>query len=205
MTSLTTDEVLTTTRAVRRRVDTSRPVDIERVLECLRIGVQAPAGSDFVRVRWMVLTDPTTRDAIASLYQEAVDLAMAESRDHSPNDRIREDAREFARILPDIPVLVIAYAVGSVPDDPVGVPGFFGSVIPAIWNFQLALRSRGLGSVYTTALNRKEREVSQLLDVPEGVTQVAMIPVSHTIGTQFKPAPRPPITEVTFFNRWNGA
>lgn len=202
MTELTVDEVLTTTRAVRRRMDITRPVDADVVLECLRIGVQAPAGSNFLRVRWLVVTDPEVRKAVAELYRGAVDVAMGESRDKKASDTIRSNARSFAANLADVPVLVIAYALGKPPADPVGVPGFYGSVIPAIWNFMLALRSRGLGSVYTTSLNRKDKELSELLGVPDDVTHVAMIPVGHTIGTEFKPAPRPPITEVTYFNRW---
>lgn len=43
---LTADEVLTTTRAVRRRLDLERPVDPELVRECVRIALQAPAGSN---------------------------------------------------------------------------------------------------------------------------------------------------------------
>lgn len=205
MTALTIDEVLTTTRAVRRRMDTSRPVDLDVVLECLQIATYAPAGGNFQRWRWLVVTDADKRAAIGELYREAVNVAMGEPRDKPANDKIRNDARDFADVLSDVSVLVIAYAFGRQPEDPVAVPGFYGSVIPAIWNFQLALRSRGLGSVYTSALNRKEAEVAALLGVPDDVTQVAMIPVGHTIGTEFKPAKRPPVTEVTHFNAWGQA
>lgn len=166
MTTLTIDDVLTTTRAVRRRMDTTRPVDLDVVLDCLRIAIQAPAGSNFVRVRWLVVAEPEVRKAVADLYRESVATAMAEPCEQRANDKVQSDAHYLAEILPDVPVLVIAYAVGHQPNIPVGVPGFYGSVIPAIWSFQLALRSRGLGSAYRSSLNRKDVEVAELLGVP---------------------------------------
>lgn len=159
---------------------------------------------ELLSVRWLVVTDSEVRKAVADLYRESVATAMAEPREQRANDKVQSDAHYLAEILPDVPVLVIAYAVGHQPNIPVGVPGFYGSVIPAIWSFQLALRSRGLGSAYTSSLNRKDVEVAELLGVPDGFTQVAMIPVGHTIGSEFRPAPRPPITEVTYINRWGG-
>ncbi|WP_167045064.1 nitroreductase family protein [Salinibacterium sp. ZJ454] len=204
MTTLTVDEVLTTTRAVRRRMDPSRPVDLDTVIECLDIAVQAPSGGNIQRVRWMVVTDPGIRASLALLYREAIAIAMGEQRQPA-TDKVRSAARHLGDILQDVPVLVLVYGVGAPPPNPYRVPGFYGSIIPAIWNFQLALRSRGLGSVYTSSLNRRDSEVSALLGVPDDMTQVAMIPVGHTIGTDFRPAPRPPIEEIAFFDHWGAA
>ncbi len=62
------DELLSTTRAVRKRLDLSRPVEREVILECLRLAVQAPTGGDSQDWRWVVVTDADKRAAIAEIY-----------------------------------------------------------------------------------------------------------------------------------------
>jgi nitroreductase len=80
--------------------------------------------------------------------------------------------------------------------------GLLGSVIPAVWSFQLALRSRGLGSVFTTLHLRCEMEAAELLGVPDDFMQAALIPVAWTLGTNFKPAQRRPLDEIVYVNKW---
>ena len=79
----------------------------------------------------------------------------------------------------------------------------YGSIIPAAWSFMLALRSRGLGSAWTTLHLFKEQEAAELLGVPyDEVTQVALLPVAYTVGTDFKPATRPPVEGITYWDTW---
>ncbi|TDC16608.1 nitroreductase family protein, partial [Kribbella albertanoniae] len=66
---LTPDELLTTTRTVRKRLDLSRPVPIEVVRECIEVAVQAPSGSNRQTWHWMVVTDAAKRAAIGEYYR----------------------------------------------------------------------------------------------------------------------------------------
>ena len=50
-----TDRLLTTTRAVRKRLDLSRPVERSVVLDCLRVATQAPSGGNTQRWRSIML------------------------------------------------------------------------------------------------------------------------------------------------------
>ncbi len=206
MLDLTPDELLTTTRAVRRRLDVTRPVPTEVILDCLRLAVQAPSGGNAQRWRWLVVDDPALRSAIAESYRAAALGKFEAARDAATEPGVRrayDGAVHLAKMLDDVPVLVIPCALGRV--DGVSnsrAAGFYGSIIPAVWNFQLALRSRGLGSVYITAHLDQEAEVARLLGIPAGVTQVALIPVAYTRGTDFRPAARVPVEEVTYRNGW---
>ena len=204
-----TDRLLTTTRAVRRRLDLDREVDPAVVVECLRIAVQAPTGSNSQTWRWMVVTDPEKRREIARHYVEVgrAYLARAAEQTEEPQTRrVYESALALTDILPRVPVMVIPCMVGRVDGTENGIAASaYGSIMPAAWSFQLALRSRGLGSVWTTLHLFREREVAELLGIPDDVTQVAMLPVAHTIGTDFRPADRPPVEEITFWDEWGAS
>ena len=201
-----TDRLLTTTRAVRRRLDLDRPVDPAVVLDCIRIAVQAPTASNSQTWRWVVVTDEATRHEVARHYAEvgaAYLRQAAEQEDDPQTRRVYESAVELTDILPRVPVLVIPCMQGRVDGAPNGVAASaYGSIMPAAWSFQLALRSRGLGSVWTTLHLFREREVAELLGIPEDVTQIAMLPVAHTVGTDFQPAKRPPVEQITYWNAW---
>lgn len=201
-----TDRLLTTTRAVRRRLDLDRQVDPAVVLDCLRIAVQAPTGSNSQTWRWMVVTDPDKRREIARHYIEVGRgyLAQAAEQTEDPQTRrVYESALALTDILPRVPVMVIPCMVGRVDGTANGIAASaYGSIMPAAWSFQLALRSRGLGSVWTTLHLFREREVAELLGIPDDVTQVAMLPVAHTVGTDFRSAARPPVEDITFWDEW---
>jgi nitroreductase len=203
---LTPDQLLTTTRAVRRRLDLDRPVELAVVLECLRLAVQAPSGGNRQGWRWMVVTDPALRATAAEIYRTASLAAFEASRDSAADEGARkayEGAIELARVLQEVPVLVVPCMLGRVDGASAHrVAGFHGSIWPAVWSFQLALRSRGLGSTLTTAHLRCEAEMADLLGIPSDVTQVALLPVAYTVGTDFKPARRQPIEDVVFENGW---
>ncbi|CAB4848292.1 unannotated protein [freshwater metagenome] len=206
MPDLTPDELLSTTRAVRRRLDLERPVDLSVIEDCIRLAVQAPTGGNKQDWRWIVITDPAVRSGLASLYRAGALDAFGQARDAAANEGARkayDGAIHLATILEQVPVIVIPCALGRVDGaNNHRAAGYYGSVIPAVWSFQLALRSRGLGSVFTTAHLRDEKGVAELLGVPEDVSQIAMLPVAYTIGQDFKVAERLPVAEVTYLNSW---
>ena len=210
------DHVLTTTRAVRRRLDLERPVDPALVRECLAVALQAPTGGNNQGWHFVVVTDPSTRGGVAEVFRRGA-IAYAERRDkpHPPR-RTRTDAEQAARRrvmasagylfehLHRVPVLVIPCiegraGAGTLVDQATA----FGSILPAVWSFMLAARARGLGTSWTTVHLEAEQETAELLGIPwETVTQVALVPVAHTVGADFKPAPRRRLDEVLHWDRW---
>lgn len=200
------DELLSTTRAVRRRLDLSRPVDPDVLLDCVRLALQAPAAVNSPPWRFVIITEPEKRRAIAEIYRSAGAERVDEPLRTMPSGAERnvvEEAQRFMTVLQDIPVLVLVCALRPIDNQPLAVQmSILGSVLPAVWSFQLALRSRGLGSVFTTLHLWKVEDVAKLLGIPDGVTQVALLPVAFTIGTEFKPARRPEPEEVVSWNVW---
>jgi nitroreductase len=200
------DELLSTTRAVRKRLDLDRPVEREVILECLRLAVQAPTASNSQGWRWVVVTDPKRRAALADLYR-SVGLAYLESaastQPEGQTRRVYESAVHLAGILERVPVHVIPCVQPAVDlSSNLAAASAYASIIPAAWSFQLALRSRGLGSVWTTLHLGRERDAAELLGIPDDVTQVGLLPVAYTLGTDFRPAARPPVEEITYWDGW---
>ena len=200
------DELLTTTRAVRRRLDLTRPVGRDVIMECLRIAMQAPTSSNAQDWRWLVITDAAKRAAIAEIYRSIGERylpRMAESETDPQTRRVLGSALTLTDTLGDVPVHVIPCLQRRFDgNDPVVASSAWASIIPAAWSFMLALRSRGLGSVWTTMHLAREREVAKLLGIPDTVTQAALLPVAYTIGTDFKPASRPRAETVTYWDGW---
>ncbi|MCW2625762.1 nitroreductase family protein [Mycobacterium sp.] len=200
------DELLTTTRAVRHRLDLTRPVDREVILECVRLATQAPTASNAQDWRWMVITDGDKRAAIAEIYRSigADYLAHAAASTTDPQTRrVYQSALGLTETLAKVPVHVIPCLEGRFDgSDQLAAASAWASIIPAGWSFLLALRSRGLGSVWTTMHLAKAQEVAKLLGIPSTVTQAALFPVAYTIGTDFRPAVRPPAETITFWNTW---
>lgn len=200
-----TDELLSTTRAVRRRLDFDRHVPDEILLRCIELAEQAPSGGDIASRRWMVIRDPETKAKLAKLYRAAggsETIKRAEERRGSghPKERVVESAAHLAANLEKVPVLVLATVWGV--HDGSGKPGLFDSVIQSAWSFCLALRARGLGSAWTSVHLGKAKEFAQLLGIPDGVSQVVLLPVAWTVGTDFKPAARRPASEIVWFDQW---
>jgi nitroreductase len=200
------DELLTTTRAVRHRLDLTRPVDREVILECVQLATQAPTASNAQDWRWMVITDGDKRAAIAEIYRSigADYLAHAAASTTDPQTRrVYQSALGLTETLAKVPVHVIPCLEGRFDgSDQLAAASAWASIIPAGWSFLLALRSRGLGSVWTTMHLAKAQEVAELLGIPSTVTQAALFPVAYTIGTDFRPAVRPPAETITFWNTW---
>jgi nitroreductase len=200
------DELLTTTRAVRKRLDLTRPVEHETILDCIRLSMQAPTASNAQDWRWMVVTDADKRAAIAEIYRSigAEYLAQAAQTTVDPQTRrVYESALALTDTLAQVPVHVIPCLLDRIDGtNLLAAASAWASIIPAGWSFLLALRSRGLGSVWTTMHLGKESEVAELLGIPHTVTQAALFPVAYTIGTDFRPASRPPAETITFWNTW---
>jgi len=204
------DGLLTTTRAVRRRLDLDRPVEREVILDCLRLAQQAPNGSNMQIWRWMVVTDAEKRRALAELYasgQPMMDRSRAAMKeDDHQTQRVYDSAEYLLHHLHEVPVMVIPCVTAARwPDmDSCTLASIYGSIFPAVWSFQLGLRSRGLGSVLTTLHLLKEQEAADILGMPEGIMQVGLLPVAYTKGTDFKAVSRPPIESITHWNSWGG-
>jgi nitroreductase len=205
-----TDVLLTTTRTVRKRLDLDRPVPREVIAECLELAVQAPTGGNKQHWRWMVIDDAAKKAEIGALYKG---IADAYALQQGGAELARQDA-QVARILDSYTWL--AANLGKVPAMVVpcieGRPeagwtasqtaAHWGSILPAVWNFQLALRARGLGSALTTLHLNEEAKVARLLGIPEGTMQVALLPVAYTRGTDFKRAARMPLDAIVHWNAW---
>ena len=200
-----TDRLLSTTRSVRRRLDLEREVPEELLLDCIDLAEQAPTGGNQTSRRWLVIRDPDTKAALADLYREAGGDWIVENAERIAgtghrNERTLDSGAHLARNLQHVPAIVLVSIYGE--HDGSGRPGLFDSVIQAAWSFCLALRSRGLGSAWTTLHLGAADRVADLLDLPEGVTQIVLLPVAWTIGDDFRPAPRRPAREITWFDRW---
>lgn len=205
-----TDRLLTTTRAVRRRLDLERPVEREVLLECLGIALQAPSGGNLQPWRWLVVDDAESRTRLAELYRRAyapyMEAQRSALREAGLDDEhpVLRSSDHLAEHLHEVPVHVIPCLLGRLPDRPSAaeMATFFGSILPAAWSFQLALRSRGLGSAFTTLHLQFEAEAAEVLGIPDTVTQVGLLPVAYSIGVTFRAASRRPANEVVYSNRW---
>ncbi len=208
-----TDELLSTTRAVRKRLDLERPVEPSVIRECLDLSQQAPTGSNRQGWRWVVVTDVGKRKALADLYRKGVGDYLVQAKQAAEKQGAVQDARVFdsaqylAERMQDVPVHVIpCIEAGHIAAD---APrrawiGLGGSIFPAIWSFQLALRARGLGSCLTTLHLAYEDDAAELLGIPENMVQMALLPVGYTKGTDFKPAKRGPVDDIIHWEGWQG-
>jgi nitroreductase len=213
--ALTPDELLTTTRTVRKRLDFNRPVPRPLIEECIEIALQAPTGGLKQNWHWIVIGDPAVKAAVAGIYQDCYHSengARRHTRDHDITDphadqlaKVLDSAAYLADNMTRAPWLVIAAGTGRVLEAPT-LPEqsrFWGSVLPAMWSFMLAARARGLGCAWTTTHLMREEEVARLLGIPyPDVTQCGLFPVAYSVGTDFKKACRLPASQVTHWDRW---
>jgi len=198
----TVDKLLTTTRAVRKRLDLTRPVGLDVIVECLGLAIQAPTGSNLQTWRWLVVTDPAVRTELAELYRNLpTDRPATRTPSVAPpaeqQQRVLDSSNHLMGHIHEVPVLVVPCI-----EDGGGAAGWAPSIYPAVWSFMLALRSRGLGSVITTVHLYRRAEADALLGVPDGFVQACLLPVAYYTGDDFKPAVRRPVEEVTFLDHW---
>lgn len=197
------DQLLTTTRSVRKRLDLERPVPLEVICECLEIAMQSPTGSNGQTWHWIVVTDQALKQQIAEYYARSYAVYSAERPVASESHRrIASSAQYLADEMRNVPVLVIGaiYTGGDLPSG--NQATVWGSLLPGAWSLALALRARGLGSAWTTLHLAYEREVAELLGIPDTVHQGVLLPVAYTKGTDFKPAARKSLEDVIHIDRW---
>ena len=199
------DEVLTTTRAVRRRLDLERPVDNELLLDCIDIAEQAPTGGNLGSRRWIIVRDQAVKDQLGELYRTAALGFMSRAAERlrgsgDPQEKVMASAAFLAEHLAEVPAIVIPTIIGR--HDGSGRPGLFDSVIQAAWSFCLALRARGLGTTWVTAALQDEARVKEILGIPPHLTEIVLLPVAWTKGTDFRRAPRHPARAITSFDRF---
>ena len=210
---LSAEDVLTTTRAVRHRLDLDRPVDPQVVRRCVEIAAQAPTGRNRQRAAFVVVTDPQRRAELADLWRTgraaggtpmpAEDARRAYAEPGSM-EKVWSGLDHLDANLHRVPVLVVPCITGRTDDAAAAEQaGTWGSVLPAVWSFMLAARMHGLGTCWTTSNLPVEREVADLLGIPHAeVMQAALIPLAHTVGTDFRPAHRVPVDEILHWDRW---
>lgn len=214
---LDADQLLTTTRAVRKRLDFSRPVDDGLIRECVEVAMQSPSGSNNMTMQFVVVRDEAKRRAIGEIYRQCYGIyrsldgvyigSIDKGNEHENNQQKRSAASAdfLADHMGDAPVLVIACNKGSRLE---GAPAMMaasmmGNVLPAMWSFMLAARARGLGTAWTTVHLMMEQQVADLLGIPfDSVQQVCLTPLAHTVGTDFSPASRPPADSIIHWDGW---
>jgi nitroreductase len=202
--ALSTDELLTTTRAVRRRLDLTSPVPLREVVDCLRIAQQAPCGAGQYRQHWVVVTEPGVRAEIARLYRASCDrypLRVSEEPG-AVSQRSADSAGHLAEHFAEVPVLVLACLDTGGPLPAGNQASLWATLLPSVWSYMLAARSRGLGTVWTTRHLTYATEIAELLGIPPGVHQAALIPTAYYRGATFRPASRPPLESNLHLDRW---
>jgi nitroreductase len=203
------DRLLTTTKAVRRRLDLTRPVERQLVVECIRLASHAPNRSNNQTWKWIVVDDRPLCRQIGEEYRRVIVPPVTALRDwklargDEAGVRISESILYLADKMGDVPILVIPCVdtQGEVPANRAEQAALYGSIYPAVWSFQLALRSRGLGSAFTTAHLLDDTRTGQLLGIPSTYLQTSLIPVAHTVGGDFRPSPRRPVEDHIQWNR----
>jgi nitroreductase len=200
------DRLLTTTKQVRRRLDLSRAVPIEMLLECIDVANHAPMGGNLERNRWMIIDDAAKKERIGELFASVGRPYLAANLELRPDERTQrvvDSAMFLVEHLADVPTLVLSIRLDRPTAGAGGSSaGYYGSVVPGVWSFQLAARARGIGSAWTTFHLEHEQEVAELLGIPASVTQVCLLPVAYYTGDSFTPAPRRPAADVTYLNEW---
>ncbi len=216
---LSVDEVLTTTRTVRKRLDVTKPVSREVLEECLEIALQAPNGSNLNRWRWIIVDDPQMVARVAGEYRKAVNWspdgpggsdetgnAAAIYKRVERGEKILESSNALAEKFDAMPAIVVPLMRGRTDGlDVFNQSAMWGSIYPAVWSFCLAARERGLGTAWTTASCMREREVCEVLGIPmEKFTHIGLLPVAYYEGDSFREAWRKPLSEVLTWNSFEG-
>ena len=211
--NLSFDEVLTTTRSVRKRLDFDEPVSRDLLMECLDLALQAPTGSNTQGWQWVFVEDQDKKKAIGEIYlANARGYLSAPGPEYAEGDTrgermgaVKDSASYLAEHMHEAPVLMIPCIKGREDKQPLGGVSFWASLFPAVWSYCLALRSRGLGSCWTTLhlLRGGEEKVAGILGIPfEEYSQGGLFPIAYTKGTEFKPAKRLPAADLTHWNAW---
>lgn len=212
--NLSADQVLTTTRSVRKRLDFERPVERSIVEECLEIAVQAPTGGNSQGWHWIIVEDAAKKKALADIYKtNFAQYAGSPRPTYSADDtraqqagRVIDSAMFLTENFHRAPLMLIPCISGRLDNLPVmAAASTWGSLLPAVWSFMLAARERGLGSAWTTIhmMNNGEKEAADVLGIPfDQVTQAGLFPIAYTVGTDFKRAQRMPLESILHWDKW---
>ncbi|KQR96270.1 nitroreductase [Williamsia sp. Leaf354] len=210
---LNPDELLTTTRTVRKRLDLERDVPLALIRECLEVALQAPSGSNRQGWQWVVVTDAEQRAKVGEIYRQETEKYLASQAsaaklfaDDPDRSQVQRRVGTSVEVLGEnmgrVPVLLIP-CIKAGKELPAGnQAGLWGSLLPAVWSYALAARARGLGTAWTTLHLNREAEVAEILGIPEGFHQGALLPTAFYTGDTFKPAPRGSLDEVLHIDRW---
>jgi nitroreductase len=204
------DELLSTTRAVRKRLDFTRAVPDSLIRECVAMALQAPSGSNILTMTFVVIRDEKTRRAIGDVYREVYTRykaspwypgnAPGEGAPDPAQVRVAESADYLGEHMGEAPVLVLACNQGGNRDS---ATAGLGNILPATWSFMLAARARGLGTAWTSMHLQRERQVAEILGIPyDTVAQAVLTPLAYTKGTDFHPAARPEPDSVIHWDTW---
>jgi nitroreductase len=213
--NLSADEVLTSTRAVRKRLDFDRPVERSIVEECLQIALQSPTASNSQAWQWVMVADPEKKAALADIYRSnfAEYRKVAQTRTYPPGDlrgeqsgRVTDSAMYLAEHFHRVPVMMVPCILGRLDNVPIAQSAAaWGSLLPAVWSFMLAARERAMGSAWTTIhlMFDGERRAAEVLGIPyDQYTQAGLFPVAYTVGTEFKQAERLPLGPIVHWDQW---
>ncbi|MBX8687240.1 nitroreductase [Mycobacterium sp. 20091114027_K0903767] len=210
--NLTVDELLTTTRSVRKRLDFEKPVSRDVIMECLDLALQAPTGSNAQGWQWVFVEDPAKKKALADIYRSNANPYLDQPKPERGDirdqqlDAVMSSAKYLAENFEKAPLLMVPCLEGRPDGAPAGMSAsFWGSLLPAVWSFMLALRSRGLGSAWTTLhlLGDGEKQAAELLGIPfDRYAQAGLFPIAYTKGTDFKKAKRLPAEQFSHWDSW---
>ncbi len=212
--NLTADEVLSSTRAVRKRLDLDRPVERQVIEECLQLALQAPTGGNSQGWQWLMVTDPAKKQALADIYAAnfAVYAKFSAATTYEDGDLrgeqragVTSSAVYLTENFHRVPVLMVPCIAGNLDQAPTFMAASaWGSLLPAVWSFMLAARERGLGTAWTTIhlMNGGDQKAAEILGIPDGFTQAGLFPIAYTIGADFKPAKRMPLDPILHWDQW---
>ena len=214
---LDADQLLTTTRAVRKRLDFSRPVEDSVIRECVEVAMQSPSGSNNMTIQFVVVRDQAKRKAIGEVYRQCYEIYRSldgiyigsidkgDVAENAQQSRSASSADFLGERMGDAPALILACNAGSRVE---GAPAMMaasmmGNVLPAMWSFMLAARARGLGTAWTTVHLMMEQQVADIVGIPfDTVQQACLSPLAYTVGTDFKPAVRPAADSIIHWDTW---
>jgi nitroreductase len=212
---LSADDVLNTTRAVRKRLDFSRPVEDEVIRDCVATAMQAPSGSNLMTMQFVVVKDAEKRHAIGEVYKQcwaiysstpmfAGAIQKEGESEQAQQARVTDSATYLSEHMADAPALVLGCTAGRIDGAPAMMSAsVMGNILPGMWSFMLAARARGLGTAWTTISLMMEKEVADIVGIPfDEIQQACLTPLAYTVGTDFKRAMRPDPDTIIHWDTW---
>ncbi len=193
------DEVLSTARSVRRRIDFDKVIDRSVLLDCINVAVQAPTGLSGENWRFVVVDESNRKAQVAKIYQDVLMTLLDERK-----VPLKPTHKALVERLHEIPAMIFVCVEGAPPTENLAAQvAYFGSILPAAWSLMLALRARDIGTTWTTLLSGRQQEIADILSMPtNNAIQTVMLPVGYTLGAVMRRADRLSAEQVTFWNSW---